>query len=105
MSWTRGLGLPAEKLATIFEPFAQADGSISRRYGGTGLGLSISTRLVALMGGALTVDSVQGQGSTFSFWLPIVVRSRRPTSCQPELARGQARAPTAAACWSSKTIP
>ena len=66
-----GVGIPHAKLGTIFEPFAQADGSISRKYGGTGLGLSISTRLVRLMGGTLTVESVQGQGSTFSFWLPI----------------------------------
>ncbi len=70
-----GVGIPQEKLATIFEPFAQADGSISRKYGGTGLGLSISTRLVALMGGALAVDSAPGEGSTFSFWLPIDIQS------------------------------
>jgi signal transduction histidine kinase len=70
-----GVGIPEEKLAAIFEPFAQADGSISRKYGGTGLGLSISTRLVALMGGALTVDSVVGKGSTFGFWLPIDLQS------------------------------
>jgi CheY-like chemotaxis protein len=68
-----GVGIEPDKLATIFEPFAQADGSISRKYGGTGLGLSISTRLVTLMGGALTVESTAGRGSTFGFWLPITI--------------------------------
>ena len=62
-----GIGIPPEKQAAIFEPFGQADDSISRRYGGTGLGLSISTRLVELMGGRLSCASQVGAGSTFTF--------------------------------------
>lgn len=73
-----GIGIPPEKLALIFEPFRQADDSISRKYGGTGLGLSISSRLVELMGGSLEVSSQRGRGSTFSFTLPL--RIDRPAS-------------------------
>jgi two-component system sensor histidine kinase/response regulator len=62
-----GLGIPPEKLKAIFEPFTQADGSMSRRYGGTGLGLSISMRLVELMGGRIWAESQTGNGSTFHF--------------------------------------
>jgi two-component system sensor histidine kinase/response regulator len=62
-----GVGIPQNKLGTIFESFTQADGSMSRKYGGTGLGLTISTRLVNMMGGKIWVESDLGKGSTFHF--------------------------------------
>ncbi len=64
-----GPGIPADKLAAIFEKFTQADGSITRQYGGTGLGLSITRRLVGMCGGQISVESQVGQGSTFSVTL------------------------------------
>nr|MCU0230860.1 response regulator [Acidobacteriota bacterium] len=60
-----GIGIPREKLALIFEPFRQVDGSHTRSYGGTGLGLTISRRMAELMGGDLRVQSEPGHGSTF----------------------------------------
>ncbi|RLD14368.1 hypothetical protein DRI50_05525 [candidate division KSB1 bacterium] len=64
-----GIGIPEEKLTHLFNPFTQADISISRKYGGTGLGLSICKQLVEMMGGRIWAQSTLGQGSTFFFEL------------------------------------
>jgi two-component system sensor histidine kinase ChiS len=66
-----GIGIPTDKLDRIFESFEQVDGSVARKYGGTGLGLAITKQLVNLHGGDIEVQSTVGQGSQFSFTLPI----------------------------------
>ncbi len=71
-----GIGIPKDKLKTIFESFSQADASVTRKYGGTGLGLTIVKQLVELQNGTIGVTSNEGFGSTFSFAIPYELGSR-----------------------------
>jgi len=70
-----GIGMNAEEMKKLFNPFTQADVSTTRRYGGTGLGLAISRRFCQMMGGYIDVESAPGKGTCFSVRLPAEVRS------------------------------
>ena len=89
-----GIGIPADRMAQIFEPFRQATSSTTRKYGGTGLGLTISKRLAETMGGCLWVESELGQGSTFFFTMRAQID---PITTQPER-------PEALASWTNHRI-
>lgn len=79
-----GIGIAPEHLNHIFDSFSQAESSTTRRFGGTGLGLSIASQLVSMMGGALAVNSVMGQGSTFHFTLTLPASNMIPVD--PDMA-------------------
>jgi PAS domain S-box-containing protein len=79
-----GIGIPQDVLGHIFEPFIQADGAITRRFGGTGLGLSICRKLAELMGGSVRVETLEGVGSTFYLRIELPVAATCPkTELQP----------------------
>ena len=83
-----GIAIPKEKQQLIFEAFAQADGSTTRRFGGTGLGLSICSRLVEMMGGHIQLDAAPNQGNCFHFNIPLVRAESSPEqNTQPPAVR------------------
>ncbi|HYT61947.1 MAG TPA: response regulator [Haliangiales bacterium] len=84
-----GIGIPRNRLHYIFKEFAQADSSVTRKYGGTGLGLSISRRLIELMGGSIWVESQEGKGSAFHF----IVRLEPGSGSQRSPAAADSREP------------
>lgn len=87
-----GIGMDPEQLSRIFSAFAQADTSITRRFGGTGLGLSISSQLVALMGGVLSAESQPAQGSTFRFTVRVGIDPGGEGASQAPAQQPQANA-------------
>ena len=88
-----GIGIPPDKQGIIFDAFRQADGSTRRRYGGTGLGLTISRELSELIGGRITLESLEGEGSCFSLWLPLEIPGEHATEPVTEVSPPLAPAP------------
>jgi CheY-like chemotaxis protein len=92
-----GIGIAADRVAEVFEPFAQADASIARDYGGTGLGLSLTRQIARAMGGDIDVTSEPGRGSTFTLHLPCIepppalddVVGSTPATLEPEVQSPQ----------------
>ncbi|WP_142806054.1 hybrid sensor histidine kinase/response regulator [Stenotrophomonas maltophilia] len=78
-----GIGMSPAQIAQLFQPFQQADASVSRRYGGSGLGLALCQQIAQAMGGQVSVDSTEGVGSSFTLLLPVQMQPLLPAPAQP----------------------
>ena len=79
-----GIGMTPDQLGKLFQAFSQADASTTRKYGGTGLGLVITRRFARMLGGDVTVESVEGEGSTFRFTIPVETLATAPGESEAE---------------------
>lgn len=98
-----GIGMDAEVLSRLFQPFSQADESITRKFGGTGLGLLISRELIEAMGGGIQVESAPGAGTCFWFWIPFTEAA--PAASPPPAAASQAALISAAPANPAPDLP
>jgi CheY-like chemotaxis protein len=104
--WDEGIGIPAERLNQIFEPFVQLHSDLSRTYSGTGLGLALVRRLAALHNGSVFVESEEGRGSQFHVVLPYVeARPASPAGSTPSLPLADAVASAVAASIATPGTP
>jgi PAS domain S-box-containing protein len=92
--WDTGIGISAEDLGHLFQPFVQVDSSLSRQFEGTGLGLSLVSRLTQMHGGGIAVESEVGKGSRFIISLPYLQREAQPDEAVPESQTGSKANPT-----------
>jgi len=83
----QGIGMTKKQINNLFKEFSQADSSTTRKFGGTGLGLAISRRFCEMMGGDISVDSIEGEGSTFTMLLPRIASAERASSPSEEVRK------------------